>query len=173
MHVVRSDVERAVGPTHLCAGQEAGCEVAVHAVRRLLSEENTDCALLVDASNAFNSLNRQAALRNVQQLFPSIGTALLNTYRGNAELSIDGETILSEEDTTQGDPLAMAFYALATVPLSKALRDGEGQHGQDVWFADDPTATGQRNTIFKWWKRLEEVRPCAIATTLMLPRPGW
>ena len=36
---------------------------------------------------------------------------------------IDGEVLLSQEGTTQGDPLAMPFYALATVPLLTKLSD--------------------------------------------------
>ena len=125
MTVVKDDVQRAAGANQLCAGQEAGCEAAVHAVRRLFTDTDAECAILVDASNAFNFLNRQVTLRNVQKLCPPIATALLNCYRGDAELYIGGETILSTEGTTQGDPLAMAFYVLATVPLSKALTKQE------------------------------------------------
>ena len=67
----------------------------------------------------FISLNRQVALRNVELLCPSISAVLRNTYRWLAELFVDNETIMSEEGTTQGDPLAMVFYALATIPLAR------------------------------------------------------
>ena len=63
--------------------------------------------LLVDASNAFNSLNRQTALHNIQRLCSSLATALINNYRAPSELYIDGDVLLSCERTTQGDPLAM------------------------------------------------------------------
>ena len=55
---VKMDILEAVGPLQLCAGQDAGCEAAIHAMRSLFAEENTEAVLLVDASNAFNSLNR-------------------------------------------------------------------------------------------------------------------
>ena len=57
MSVVKDDVERAAGANQLCAGQEASCEAAVHAVRRLFTDADAECAVLVDASNPFNCLN--------------------------------------------------------------------------------------------------------------------
>ena len=62
LKVVSPDVLRAAGPLQLCAGQDAGCEAAVHALRELFEQAHTDAVLLVDACNAFNCLNRQVAL---------------------------------------------------------------------------------------------------------------
>ena len=36
----------------LCAGQDAGCEAAVHAMERVFADEDTEAMILVDASNA-------------------------------------------------------------------------------------------------------------------------
>ena len=47
--------------------------------------------------------------------------------------------LLSEESTTQGDPLAMPFYALTTIPLLQRLPLGVVQ----VWYADDACASGK------------------------------
>ena len=83
-------------PRMMCAGQLAGIEVAVHAVRSIFSNAETEAILLVDASNAFNSMNRTVALHNVRILCPSLATVLINTYvyRGAAELFMDSQTIL-------------------------------------------------------------------------------
>ena len=72
--------------------------------------------LLVDA---FNSLNRQVALHNIRHLFPSLATVLTNICCDidATELFVDGLVLSYEEGTTQGDPLAMPTYALATIPL--------------------------------------------------------
>ena len=59
----------------VCAGQNSGGEA-----------DETDAALLVDASNAFNSLNRAAALHNIRVLCPLIATYVTNPYRVPARL---------------------------------------------------------------------------------------
>ena len=59
---------------------------------------------------------------------------------------IDGECILSEEWTTQGHFLAMAMYALSTVPLINKL---EGLAAQ-VWFTDDAATAGSLSDL---WNR--------------------
>ena len=63
MSVVADDVRSAAGPLQLCCGQDAGCEAAVHAMRTVFEAEDTDA--IVDASNAFNNLNRLVALHNI------------------------------------------------------------------------------------------------------------
>ena len=55
------------------------------------------------------------------QLCPPLSKILTNTYRDDIDLFINGETIYSQEGTTQGDPLAMAMYAIAITPLINAL----------------------------------------------------
>ena len=110
--VIKLDVLEAAGTLQLCAGQEAGSETAIHAMRQMFEDVESEAVLLVDASNAFNSLNRKAALYNIHSLCPPLATILTNTYREDTQLFIDGETLYSCEGTTQGDPLAMAMYFL-------------------------------------------------------------
>ena len=47
----------------------------------MYEDDNTKAILLVNASNAFNSLNHQAALRNVHILCPILAPVLINAYR--------------------------------------------------------------------------------------------
>ena len=91
----------------MCAGLRSGSEAAVHAMHSIFEDEETDAVLLVDASNAFNALNRAAALHNIRVLCPPLATYAINTYRQPARLFITGGSELkSAEGTTQGDPLA-------------------------------------------------------------------
>ena len=138
MSIVRDDIQAVAGSLQLCAGQLLGCEAAVHSMRQLYSSPDVEAAILVDASNAFNSLNRQAALHNIFHLCPSFST-VLNTYRSDVNLYIRGETLLSEEGTTQGDPPVMPMHALGTILLINVLSD---DRVKQAWYADDATACG-------------------------------
>ena len=86
--------------------------------------------------NAFNHLNHIAGLLNIKTTHPSIAPIHINPYRSDAELYVDSEIILSQEGTTQSEPLAMAMYALVILPLIHTV----ATHGlKQVSFADDAT----------------------------------
>ena len=114
LFVIGEDVISAVGPLQTCAGHAAGSEATVHVMKEMFENGNCEAALLVDASNAFNCVNRQAALHNISVLCPSFATVLHNTYGVPVRLFVVGE---GEIQSTEGDPLAMAMYALAVVPF--------------------------------------------------------
>ncbi len=74
-------------------------------------DANTEGCLLVDASNAFHSLNRKAALHNVSTLCPPLSPILINTYRAPVRMiAVGSGEISSTEGTNHGDPLAMALH---------------------------------------------------------------
>ena len=64
---------------------------------------------------------------------------------------------MSEEGTTQGDPLAMPMYALATIPLIDQL--GDIHDVTQVWYADDASAAGSLPSIRMWWDRITSLGP--------------
>ena len=74
----------------------------------------------------------------------------------NAELFVAGETIFSQEGTTQGDPLAMAMYALGVTPLIQAVSIPDIKQ---LWFADDASAGGRLHLLRTWWDRLADMGP--------------
>ena len=88
-------------------------------IQKKNNDPDTEAILLIDASNAFNALNRKAALNNIRYTCPEFSNYLINLYRKDAELFIDksNEIIMSREGTTQGGPESMAFYACSTIPL--------------------------------------------------------
>ena len=122
----------------------------------MFTEDDCQGVILVDATNAFNSLNRHTALLNIRHTCPEFSTYLINTYRSSSKLS------LSEEGTTQGDNCASGLYSVSTTVLIKELSlttllikelsliDGCNQ----IWYADDGAAGGNLKAIKEWWDKL-------------------
>ena len=161
---IREDIINAAGPLQTCAGLKAGIEASIHAMREIFDKEETEALLLVDAENAFNNLNRSAALHNIKELCPSFHRYLSNTYQVQAKMIINDKDktdfILSEEGSTQGDVTAMAMYAIGIRPLLDVLRERtDSASCKQVWYADDSSAAGKLREMKKWWDLLEEIGP--------------
>ena len=100
LSVVNPEIQQAARSLQLCAGQPGGIEAAIHAMHTIYENPDTDGVLLVDARNAFNSLNRDAAVRNIWWICPEVSTILTNIYREPTELFAGGSVFLSREGTT-------------------------------------------------------------------------
>ena len=50
--ILCNDEEEAAGSLQVCAGQDGGCEAAVHSMRSIFQDADTEGCLLVDASNS-------------------------------------------------------------------------------------------------------------------------
>ena len=87
MRIARFDLVTATGSSQVCVGLEDGCEAAAHTMRNIFSHEDTEGTLLVDAANAFNDLNRKAALHSMSFFCPSLATVLSNTYQSPTRCS--------------------------------------------------------------------------------------
>ena len=175
LSVLGHDVLETVGSAQLCAGQKGGCEAAVHALRSSFEFESSEAILLVDAKNAFNSLNRRTALLNILHLCPSIARFLVNSYRSEVNLYIGGSVLKSSEGTTQGDPLGMVMYALASLPLIYSLSD---PNILQVWYADDASSVGKLNDLRTWWDSLLSTGPSYgyfpnASKTYLLVKEDW
>ena len=103
--------------------------------------DETDVVLLIDVSNAFNALNRAAALHYIRVLSPTLATYVINTYRQPVRLFITGgEEIISAEGTSQSDPLSITLYAISLQPLITRLQVSSA--AKQYWFADNATGSG-------------------------------
>ena len=155
------DLEETCPTDHSACGLKAGVEGAIHALSDVFDDSKEDGygMLLMDASNAFNSLNRETALWNARILWPRCSRFLFNTYKGFASLfvAVANEVIYSREGTTQGDPLAMFFYGVSLLPLIRKLK-----HPNNVlqsWYADDSAAIAKLKKLEIWLKNLIEEGP--------------
>ena len=154
MTVVERDAMHVTAPIQLCVGVPSACEASVHAMAELYERTETQAILLVDAQNAFNSFNRQAALQNIPILCPAVGRMFRNTYSSPVRLFLQGgDEIASNEGTCQGDPLAMLYYALGTVPLIRSLQDSCPDTVQS-WYADDDAVAGRLADLHHYWSQV-------------------
>ena len=106
-------------------------------MRKEFQKPETEAILLIDAENAFNSLNRELALKNVEILCPALHHALANSYKHPSNLSVNNTVWLSTEGTTQGDTLAMAMYAIGIFSLIELLQK---PNVTQKWYADGSAA---------------------------------
>ena len=85
---LKEEIKEAAGPLQVCAGHSAGSEAATHAMSQVFVEEGTDGILLIDASNAFNQMNRSVALHNIQITCKGMSLYIINTYRSPSRFFI-------------------------------------------------------------------------------------
>ena len=95
--VIKPEILESSGSLQLCAGLPSGCEAAVHAMTEIYERDSTDAILLVDASNAFNSLNRKVLLHNIRYLCPPMATYVRNCYGVPSRLFITGGKKLPQQ----------------------------------------------------------------------------
>ena len=152
--MVKKEVISSTGLVQVCAGQEAGSGAAIHPMEKIFKEESTESVLLVDATNAFNSINRKVFLHNIPILCPAMSTFVTNCYTAPAQLFVIGGTeIRSNEGTTQGDPVAMAIYAIGITPLITMMIELVTTRCDDikmVAFADGFSAAGKLTSLLHW-----------------------
>ena len=137
MTIVKEDVQEIAGAIQVCAGQSGGCEAAIHGMKDIYDEEDTEGVLLLDARNAFNLMSRATMLENIRRTCPVVYPYAYNCYSIHVRLFVVGGVELkSKEGTTQGDPTSMALYALGLMPLLWKLNSSE-ETADQVGYADD------------------------------------
>ena len=87
---------------------------------------------------------------------PLLTHAIRNSYSTPSDLFINRSILKSQEGTTQGDPLAMAMYGIAILPLIKRVMSNDVTQ---KWFADDGNAAGAVASLFKLYHDLKEIGP--------------
>ena len=114
---IRQDLTSLGGNIQLCLGQKCVTEHAIDSLCHSFDDPENEAFPLFDAKHAFNALNRRTALKNLKILCPFLHFALQNSCSHPSYLYIGKLTILVQESTTQGEPLAMAMYGIAILPL--------------------------------------------------------
>ena len=139
-------------------GKRLDSNYFVHTMYETYEDQSSEAVLLVDDSNAFHSINRNAILHNITVLCPPVARYVRNCCYANTRLFfIGGTEIQSIEGTTQSDPTAMAIYAIAIIPLILMLVAEANQVDnttETAAYAGDLTAAGTIMRSRNWWETL-------------------
>ena len=159
----KKDITDAAVRLKLSAGQEPGAEAAIHAMRDIFANEDTEAVLLNDAENAFNSINQNVMLHNLNFICPTITTYITNCYITPTRLFIiGGGEIFPNVGTAHGDPAAMGTHALGILPLIHSLLEFISINhlsAKEVSFADDFTVAGKLTSIRDYRGKLTVLGP--------------
>ena len=131
-------------PLQLGVGVKGGCEAIVHAVTQLLSPtlDNNHWTLLLDFSNAFNSINREAMFIEFRRKLPGISAWMESCYSQQPRLLLGSNVIKSCCGVQQGDPLGPLGFALTLQPLLEKIRSEVPSLLLNAWYLDDGTLIG-------------------------------
>ena len=121
-------------------------------------DEEEEILDLIDATNDFNMLSRYGMLWTIHHRWPKMARFAFNCYRHQAHLVCqrrgqEALILLSKEGVTQGNPLAMALYGVALLPLAEMLRN-EFPHVLQPWYADNAAMVGKARLVAACLKRL-------------------
>ena len=118
---VQADAIGVLSPLQVGVGIPVGCESIVHLVASLHEDPNipleSRCSLLVDFSNAFNSVDRGCMFQEVRSRIPSMAAWVESCYVSQPILYLGDDKIFSSCGVQQGDLLGPLCFA--TLLLSK------------------------------------------------------
>ena len=87
---------------------------------------------------------------NIQNICPSLYTAVWNSYHLPSKFLVGKKTLLSQEGTTQGDTLAMVIYGVGLLPLINFVSTS---NRVQKWYVDDGNAVGKIDDLVETLKQ--------------------
>ena len=123
---VQSEAVSIFSPLQVGVGIPVGCKAIVHSLASLLNDSplspESRYAILVDFSNAFNSIDRGYMFKKARSRIPSISAWLEWCYGSQSMLFLGEHTILSCCGVQQGDPLGPLGFALTLHPIVERIK---------------------------------------------------
>ena len=114
-------------PSKLGVGLSSGCKAIIHAVSDTLEDNSIHLdqkhILLVDFSNAFNSVSSDLLFREVLSHIPSLYSWMECSYGSQPFLLLGDESIQSCCGVQQGNPLGLLGFSLVLHPMVQKIRE--------------------------------------------------
>ena len=159
----QSAAHRILTPLQVGVGVKGGCEAIVHAVSRTLEDPtlppDSKWTLLLDFSNAFNSISRASMFSEVRSRIPSLSAWVESCYGSQPLLHFGEHTILSRCGVQQGDPLGPLLFSLTLHPIVERIKREVLSLNTNVWYLDDGTLCGYPEDLQSALNIVEEDGP--------------
>jgi hypothetical protein len=147
----RDIVNSYLSPHQLGVATKLGCEAAIHTTRTFVNnDQNRGKVLLkLDFKNAFNSVQRDCILKEIQSRTPLLYPYLYQCYRNPSTLFFGNHLISSSVGAQQGDPCGPMIFSLAIQPIILSL-DSE----LNIWYLDDGTLADYPEVVLSDFKKV-------------------
>ena len=128
-----------------------GTECAVHVVNQWVARNATTAnrvVLKLDFANAFNTVDRAAALAELRNNFPQLSRWAQWLYGHHSHLFFGERLLASQTGVQQGDPICPLLFSCAIHPLVRRIAQGfreapaNGGHGLSLFYLDDGILCG-------------------------------
>ena len=93
--------------------------------------------MALDASNAFNLVDRNVTLGVIHEKLPSLFLAAFNTYGQDSYTVMDDTTVPVVQGGSQGCPLAGTFFNIGLSFLVDKVVSNLNSSGKHAWLMDD------------------------------------
>jgi hypothetical protein len=147
----RNIVNSYLSPHQLGVATKLGCEAAIHTTRTFVNNDQNHGKVLLklDFKNAFNSVERDCILKEVQCHTPLLYPYLYQCYRNPSTLFFGNHLISSSVGAQQGDPCGPMIFSLAIQPIILSL-DSQ----MNIWYLDDGTLADYPEVVLSDFKKV-------------------
>ena len=130
---------------------QVGVGIPVDSVASLQRDPNipleSRCSLLVDFSNAFNSVDRGCMFQEVRSQIPSMAAWIESCYGSQSLLYLGDDKIFSSCGVQQGHPMGPLCFALTLHPVVEQIKREVPGLLINAWYLDDGTLCGSPRDI--------------------------
>jgi hypothetical protein len=147
----RNIVNSYLSPHQLGAATKLGCEAAIYTTRTFVNNDQnrSKVVLKLDFKNAFNSVERDCILKEVQCHTTLLYPYLYQCYRNPSTLFFGDHLISSSVGAQQGDPCGPMIFSLAIQPIILSL-DSQ----MNIWYLDDGTLADYPEVVLSDFKKV-------------------
>jgi hypothetical protein len=151
-----------IGIAQLGTGTSAGSEVAIHVIRSEMSTWDANAGdrmvVAMDATKAFNNVNRKVVLGELKRIFPGAFALLLSFYGDSTPVIWEDAVFESGSGVFQGDPMASPLFCLGLAGLMTNCAK-QFPNVNLLGFLDDLFASGKSKDTFAVMKMIQDQGP--------------